>query len=730
MTNSAPQASNFVGRQQEMAVLTAAMEEAISGVGQMVMLAGEPGIGKTRLAQELAVQAESSGAQVLWGWCYEHAGAPPYWPYVQPIRSYVEATETQLLSSHMGAGGAEIAEIVPGLREKLPELGEPMAAGSEQARFRLFDSVATFMKNASQDCPLVFVVDDLHWADESSLLMLEFVAREIAASPILILGTYRDAEVSGRHPLSQTLGNLVRERHYRRVQLGGLTTREVGEFVSSSAGIELTDSALETIHDRTDGNPLFVNEVVELIDPSEVSVDRAWADRIPEGVRDAIGTRLGRLSETCNQTLRTASVIGREFDFSLLRRLDSDIGLDEVLLALEEALDSKVVEALPGDSDRYQFRHALIQQSLYEEMSPTRRARAHAKIGETLEEMHQAELEDHAAELAHHFSESEGLIGTEKSVHYSLMAGEQALATYSYGEALLHFESALDLKDQGQMDGEIADLLFGLGRAQVATRDRYQFQEALANVRRAFDYYAESGDVERAVACAEFPVGAPIGMNVGVAELTADALRLVPAESLAAGRLLATHGLALYEETGDYQGAQVVFQRALAIAKKEQDEALELRTLANSVDSSFYNFQFEEAMSNGLRAIELSQRINDPRSTVVACTYTASAMFFTGNLPGASEASATGLPVAERFRDQAILGRAFWISGKVAKLRGDSGEARQLLSRGLAFTPRDPRLRCSAAINEYESGDFEEGAVQLEQLVAVARSSPLGTAFA
>ena len=231
-----------------MAVLREALDDAMSGHGRFVMLAGEPGIGKTRLAQELAFHAEALGAQVLWGWCYEHVGAPPYWPYVQPIRAYVEKADPQQLSSQMGPGGAEIAEIVPELREKLPDLGQPIAVEPEQARFRLFDSVATFLKNASQTRPLVFVLDDLHWADESSLLLLEFLAREIAASPLLILGTYRDVEVTGSHPLSQILGNLVREPHFTMVQLPGLTQQEVGDFVAASASITLPVDAVEILH--------------------------------------------------------------------------------------------------------------------------------------------------------------------------------------------------------------------------------------------------------------------------------------------------------------------------------------------------------------------------------------------------------------------------------------------------------------------------------------------------
>ena len=214
MTESSSQSSPeysgrrvFVGRQRELGELGAALEESLSRRGQIVMLVGEPGIGKTRTAQELAYQAEQRGAQVLWGGCYEEQGAPPYWPWVQAMRAYGQQTGGEQLATEIGPGGANIAEIVPEIRSKLPDLEPPPDLDPEQARFRLFDSVATFLKNAAQTQALVLVLDDLHWADRSSLLLLEFLAREIGTSPILVLGTYRNVEVSRRHPLSETLGN-------------------------------------------------------------------------------------------------------------------------------------------------------------------------------------------------------------------------------------------------------------------------------------------------------------------------------------------------------------------------------------------------------------------------------------------------------------------------------------------------------------------------------------------
>ena len=214
-----PASSGFVGRQREMAELQSALDDAIAGHGRVVMLTGEPGIGKTRLAQELSGIAGQRGAQVLWGRCYEEEGVPPYWPWVQPIRSYVQMSDPELLSSLMGPGAADIIEIVPDLRAKLPGLEPSPVLEPEQARFRLFDSIITFLKNAAQSQPLMLVLDDLHWADRPSLLLLQFLAREMAASRLLVVGTYRDADLSRQHPLSETLAQLLREPVFQREPL-------------------------------------------------------------------------------------------------------------------------------------------------------------------------------------------------------------------------------------------------------------------------------------------------------------------------------------------------------------------------------------------------------------------------------------------------------------------------------------------------------------------------------
>ena len=212
----------FVGRRQEMAILEAALNDAMSGRGRLVMLVGEPGVGKTRTARELASYAENLCAQVIWGRCYEDEGTPPYWPWVQTIRSYVELIDAEQLILAMGSGAGDIAEIVPEIRSKLPDLKPASSQDSETARFRLFDSITGFLKKAGQRRALMLVLDDLHWADRASLLLLEHLTRELGESRLLLVGCYRDTDISRQHTLAETLAQVSREPVFRRQSLRGL----------------------------------------------------------------------------------------------------------------------------------------------------------------------------------------------------------------------------------------------------------------------------------------------------------------------------------------------------------------------------------------------------------------------------------------------------------------------------------------------------------------------------
>ena len=474
---------NFVGRRRELGELHSALEQAAAGQGRIVMLVGEPGIGKSRTAEEFTASAESKETQVLWGRCHEQPGMPPYWPWIQVLRTYILNRDPEHLRVEVGVGGSAIAEILPEIRECLPDLKPGiLPANPEQARFQLFDSITTFLKTISQSAPLVLVLDNLHWADKPSLLMLEYLAQESSDSHLMVIGTYRDVDLSRQHPLSETLGELSRARGFQRIPLRGMTQDEVARFIEASTEIQPPDAFVEIVHSHTEGNPLFVTELVRMLEQEgELSADNMSQGqllnfRIPEGVREVIGRRLNRLSDSCNQTLTVASAIGREFEFAQLDKLMEDFSEDQLFNYLEEAQAARIIEETSRSVGCYQFTHALIQQTLMDELSTSRRVRLSARILEALEELYAEDLTSHATQLAYHAGEAEPIIGSDKLVRYSLLGGEQSLSTFAHEDALLHFERALAAKDRQPMDSETAQLLFGLGRAQAATFEIHQIQ--------------------------------------------------------------------------------------------------------------------------------------------------------------------------------------------------------------------------------------------------------------
>jgi DNA-binding CsgD family transcriptional regulator len=713
----------FVGRYRELSELKASLEDALSGMGRLIMLVGEPGIGKTRTAQELATYARLRGAQILWGRCHEQRGMPPYWPWVQAIRSYVRDHNAARLRSEMGTGAVDIAEIVTDVRERLTGLKPPPPLEPDQARFRLFDSVTSFLKAAAQRQPLVIILDNLHWADNASLLLLEFLSQELIGSRILLVGTYRDADLSRRHPLSQILGELSKDRLFQRILLRGLAQEDVGRFIELASGITPPPALVEAVYRQTEGNPLFVTEVVRLLVQegglaSEVNRELPnWSVRIPQGVREVIGRRLDRLSGRCNQALTNAAVIGREFTLKQLEPLIEDMSADRLLEVMEEALAARVVEELPHTVGCYQFCHTMMQQTLLEELSTTRKARLHARIAEVLEDLYGSQAEAHAAEIIYHLAESAAVTGTSKLVHYSSIAGERALKAYAWEEALAYFQQALAAKEGQVTDSETAWLLFGLGRAQAAAVDGPSIQEAVSNLRRAFDYYAAAGKVECAVTVAEHPLPVHSGYRTGMAGVIAKALELVPPDSHAAGRLLANYVRVLVVEEGEFEAAQDAYNRALQIARRDGDEALELRILASATAGDAQHLRLQGTLVKSLRGIELAHQAEDPRTEVAVRFSAGLSAWWMGDLTGLGQQARETLAPADRLRDRYWLTSVLWINEAASSLQGRWTEAREFNERCLLVSPGDLRPRVTRALLEAAVGDFAQVQSHIEHLL-------------
>jgi DNA-binding SARP family transcriptional activator len=712
----------FVGRERELGTLLGALEDALSGRGRLVLVGGEPGIGKSRLAEELADRAAGTGAVVLWGRCVEAGGAPPYWPWVQALRSYLRKRPRDELRAELGPGASEIATIVPDVGLLLPDL-DPAATLPDppQARFLLFDSIAGFCKNASRSLPLVVVLEDLHAADEGSLLLLEHLTRELADTRLLLIGTYRDTELARGHPLAKTLAELAREPPFERVLPRGLSRAEIERFIQGAGGFAPEQAFVRAVQAQTEGNPFFVSEVVRLL-----SQEGTPTVRIPEGVREAIGRRLDRLSPACNEVLTMASVVGREFTLAQLGRLMGGLSDDRLLDVLDEALAAHVIEELE-DPGRYQFTHGLIQVTLADELSLVRRARLHARIAEVLEELYGPAADANAAELAHHFAEAASILGPNKLVHYSLVAGEAALSAHAPEQALVHFQRGIDAKGDAVTDDETGALLFGLGRAQLATLEPHGLEPAVASLRRAFDHYAAAGDVSRAAEVAGFQMPLVVGAALtGAPELIAAGLSLVPAGSDLEGRLLAQHGWFVGVVDADHEGAEHAFGRALAIARRHHDLVLERRTLANAAFMDAFHLRWPECLERGLRAVQFAEDAGDAHSEMTARRAVAWALTATGQRQEARRHAEAALAIAGKLRWAWWLASTSFTVAVLALYEGDWTAAREMVDIGLTAQPHDPRHFGLRLLLEYEQGNDNEGQIYIERLQEAAQGTPPG----
>ena len=475
----------FVGRGRELAELVAGLDAAFAGSGRLVLLAGEPGIGKSRLADALMEEARSRGASVVAGRSWEAGGAPAYWPWIQALRVHLRETERDALRSQLGAGAADLAQLLPELSELQGARPEPAAPEGEGARFRLFEAVRSFLRSAAENRPLVVALDDLHAADEPSLLLLRFVARDLEDSRLLVLGAYRDVDPTLGEPLTSALAELVREPHTTQIALTGLTAADVAEYVELSTGIEPAPGLVDAIHAETEGNALFMSETVQLL-AAEGEVNRADAHlRIPPGVRAVIGRRVARLSAACRALLVPASVMGREFGLEALPGV-TELEPDELIDVLNEAMAERVLDDAPGAPGRIRFGHVLIRDTLYDELTAARRMQLHRKVGEALEAVYSCDSEPHLAELAQHFVAAAPIGTKNKAIAYARRAGDRAARQLAYEEAARHYEIALSLTDEGLAR---CDLMLALGDAQAragnSAASKQAFQEAAELAERA-----------------------------------------------------------------------------------------------------------------------------------------------------------------------------------------------------------------------------------------------------
>jgi class 3 adenylate cyclase len=614
----------FVGRDGELERLRIAWKAAAGSGPRLVMVAGEPGVGKTRLTAALAAEVHAEGATVLAGRCDEDLGVP-YQPFVHALRHLVDHTPGSHLSRRLGRYGGELTRLVPDLTERAPGLGAPLHADPETEQYRLFDAVAAWLDATAAEAPLLLVLDDLQWAAKPTLLLLRHIVRT-GEHRLLIVGTYRDTELSRTHPLSGLLADLRRDGEAERIALTGLDAAGVAAFLEQAAGNELSEDDWElarAIHGETEGNPFFVGEVVRHLVESGAVVrrDGRWVTEapinelgIPEGVRDVVGRRLSRLSEAANQLLAIAAVVGLEFDPAVVEAAG---GADEdtVAASLDEAVAARLVT--PAGGVHYRFAHALVRTTLYDELTPARRVILHRRTAEAIETIHAVRLDDYLPALTHHYSRATAPVATaEKAVGYARRAGDRALEQLAHDEAVAYYRQALELLEASEApldETQRTELLIALGEAQRRAGDTGHRETLLAAARLAASR-ADAAALARA-ALANSPGSKPAAFGVTdsdrVEVLEAAAAAVGNGDSATRARLLAILALELFHDA-DRRRRLALSDEALAIARRLGDPVTLAQVLVARPFAIGGPDTLGERLANTTELLDVAERLGDP----------------------------------------------------------------------------------------------------------------------
>jgi tetratricopeptide (TPR) repeat protein len=651
--------ATLIGRQRELGSVVASLESVAEGSGQLFLLEGEPGIGKTHLARAVGDEARAHGFTVLWGRCWEEGGAPAYWPWTQVLRSVMRQPHGRGLVDGDVTRLERLAAIVPE--------AAALIAGSAAAppvQFALFDAVTTLLHDFVAAQPSVVLLDDLHAADHDSLRLLHFLARELPHSRMLLIGTYRgdDAARSGADVI---LAKLAREGHV--LPLRGLTESQVGLLVEQIAGERAGSDVVRTVHRATNGNPLYVDSITHLLvaeerlNPAEPGDGRPRVESLPlpPSMRDATRSRLAYLDDEARDLLRVAAVIGRTFTLPVLGVV---VGQHQDLLLdrLDDAVSRGTIRPSGSVAGSFVFEHILVRDALYREVEPSRRAELHWRVGKALETVHHGDVEPHLAELAHHFLLAIGPgRDASRAVEYSARAGQLAAAQAAHDEAAAHFRRALDtMVATGNGDPvRRAELLLALGAAWTRSGDmgagRSTYLEAAALAR-------EAGLGDR-LASAAIGYAGITGYHFSgrrddrlVALLEEALTALPPGDSEMRVRLLARLSVAVY--WSDLDGRRFeLSEAAVAMARRLRDPT----TLALAIHSRRYAQwgpdNFEQRLADATQSRTLAFEANELELAVSASRWRVTDLLEDGDVAAADRELDSHAALAERLHQPFIL---------------------------------------------------------------------------
>ncbi len=688
--------AGVVGRETEVKAITDAVARMASGNGcQILLVSGEAGLGKTTLVGEAARSAFDQGACVLFGHCEEDL-ATPYQLFAEALTHYVTHVPEEHLVAHVATHGSELCRLVPSLASRIPDLPLSRATDSDTERFLLFAAVVGMLSTVGIARPVVLVLDDLQWADTGSLLLLRHLTSSDAPMRLLLLGTYRDSELSPTHPLTDTLAALHRQSGISRIELSGLDQGGVVSLLEAAAGQSLDEDAVGlagAIYRETDGNPFFVSEVLRHLSETGaifhdetgrwVAQDPLEQIALPNSVRMVIGARVGRLGKDAGRVLAVASVIGRDFDLELLAQATT-ISENDLLDILESASAVALVREPADVSGRYSFAHALIQHTLYEDMGPNRRALGHRQVAEALEDICGGRPGVRVGELARHWTSATQPIDLAKAIDYSRQAGDGALAALAPADALRYYAQALDLSRRADHDDQILgiDLAVGLGTAQRQTGDP-AFRGTLLNAaRRAADLDDTKRLVAAALANNRGFFSAAGALDAEKVEMLETALDQLSADSPDRALVLATLCAELCYGS-PLERRQSLAEEAVAIAQSCGDEAILVRVLSGIHFSLLVPPLLEQSLDRSAEALVRAQRVGDPVLLYFTAWERATAAHRAGEIEEMDRAMSIAKVPIEQL-DQPTLNWSYaYDSAMRAQLAGDTDRAEQLASEAL-----------------------------------------------
>ena len=687
-------AAGVVGRGTELALLGAAIKHVAAGEGsEVILVSGEPGQGKTTLVAEAARGAHEAGMTVLWGRCDEAVGAP-YAPFGEALAHYVGHADEQLLRAHVEDYGAELARLVATLAQRVGPLPAPASADPDTERYLLLAAVVALLDAASAERGVMVVLDDLHWADKPTLQLLCRLVGHSVSTHLLIVGTYRDAELSVGHPLTEALATLRHESAVAVIALSGLDDIGVISFMESMAGHSLDGDAValaRAVYRETDGNPFFVAEVLRhLAETGAIVQDSSghWGAArpgteiaLPDSVRQVVGARVGRLGALATRALSAAAVIGREFDLELtaaVARLEED----ELIELLEQAQSATLVREVPAAPGRYAFSHALVQHTVYQDLGGARRARLHLQVAEELEHRLGGAPGRRAGELARHYLLASRPTEADKALTYARLAGEAALEALAPDEALRWFIQALELAGDTTESADRIDLLIGLGTAQRQVGG-LEFRTTLLEAARLA---RESGDTPRLVSAALANYRGLTSVSGAVdddrVEVLQAALEAVgDTESLERARLLAR--LCSEFTYRPLEERLALAQEAKTMARDLGDPGTLVAVISDCSLPLRVPSRLRVQLADIREAMDIAERLGDPFGAFWAASWTATAATIAGDFDLSERAQAMTRAISARLQEPTMVWLQTCQETALALRRGDCDRAEELATKAL-----------------------------------------------